>query len=425
MYTKLKDRNAMTFQQLRLLTRVQIQKNKGLMRKKNFVLIAVIATTLASCSNDLFLDDNQDNQGYIGFTSFSEQSTRGDKTDKKNLEFYHNTFAVFGTKVNKKDASKIQYVFGGKATATTLNPAGVTCTYQETTPDEVLGDWKYTDPRFWDKQANYNFIAYAPVSDDNPISYYYSAANALVGADGNQFKTKAPYVLKATNLQATATEAEKITGFNVDGEDLDLMISAPNPQDGAAHSAEVNLVFRHILSKINVTVAKSQALQGCTVTVKDITISGLNNKGTYLESSYVNTSDSKVSGWTATKSDPYAYDLAYSDGQALNDGTIDNTKLPTAEGYFTPGNPFYFIESLVLPQKISAANQVILTMNYTIKSGSYTEEYPYELDLYDVVTLRDIYEGYNYTINFNIDPDVIKFDASVAAWSDETINKPI
>ena len=390
------------------------------MRKKNFVFIAVIATTLASCSNDLFLDDNQDNKGYIGFTSYSEQSTRGDATKKANLEFYHNTFAVFGTKVNKKDATKFQYVFGGEATATTLNPAGVTCTYQ-TTPDAVLGDWKYTDPRFWDKQANYKFIAYAPVSDDNPISYYYSAANALVGADGNQFKTKAPYVLKATNLQATATEAEKITGFNVDGEDLDLMISAPNPQDGAAHSAEVNLVFRHILSKINITVAKSLALQGCTVTVKDITIAGLKDKGEYTESNYDNSAATIASGWEATKSGT-AYNLAYSttDGQALNDGTIDNTKEPTEVGYFTPGKPYYFIESLLLPQAITAANQVILTMNYTVKSGDYSEDYPYELDLYEVAKLQNIYEGYNYTLNFTIDPDVIKFDASVTVWANET-----
>ena len=423
MYTKrLKQRENQEFQHARELKEVITIKNKGLMRKSYFVLIAAVATTLASCSNDLFLDDNQDNQGYIGFTSFSEQSTRGDKTDKKNLEFYHNTFAVFGTKVNKKDATKFQYVFGGKPVTGTLNPAGVTCTYQGATPDAVLGDWKYTDPRFWDKQANYNFIAYAPVSDDNPISYYYSAANALVGADGNQFKTKAPYVLKATNLQATATEAEKITGFNVDGEDLDLMISAPNPQDGAAHSAEVNLVFRHILSKINVTVAKSLALQGCTVTVKNITISGLNDQGTYTESNYDNSTATIVSGWEATKSDPYTYNLAYSTtvGQALNDGTIDNTKLPTEVGYFTPGKPYYFIESLLLPQAITAENQVILTMNYTVKSGDYSEDYPYELDLYKVAKLQNIYEGYNYTLNFTIDPDVIKFDASVTVWANET-----
>jgi len=397
------------------------------MRKSNLVLLAAAASMLASCSNDLLLDNNQDVQAPIGFASYSEKATRGDITKKDNLEYYHSTFAVYGTKANKKDPTKFQYVFGGKPVTGTLNPAGVTCTYQATA-DPVLGDWKYTDPRFWDKQANYDFIAYAPVSDANPICYYYSAEDALVGATGNEFKTKAPYVLKATNLQATATEAEKVKGFTAEaGKDLDLMISALNSKDGAAHDGDVNLVFRHILSKINVTVAKSLALQGCTVTVKNITISGLKDKGEYTESNYDNSTATIVSGWEATKSDPYTYNLAYSttDGQKLNDGTIDNTKLPTAEGYFTPGNPFYFIESLVLPQKITAANQVILTMNYTIKSGSYTEEYPYELDLYDVAKLQNIYEGYNYTINFTIDPDVIKFDATVATWSDETINKPI
>lgn len=397
------------------------------MRKSNLVLIAAAASMLVSCGKDLILDNSQDVQAPIGFASYSERATRGDNTKKDNLEFYHNTFAVYGTKVNKKDATKFQYVFGGKPVTGTLNPAGVTCTYQATA-DPVLGDWKYTDPRFWDKQANYDFIAYAPVSDANPICYYYSAENALVGATGNMFKTKEDYVLQGTNLQATATDAEKVKGFTAEaGKDLDLMITAPDHRDGASHGGDVNLVFRHILSKLNVTVAKSLALQGCTVTVKDITISGLKNNGTYLESTYVNTTDSKVSGWTATKSDPYAYNLAYStaDGQILNDGTIDNSKQPTEEGYFTPGKPFFFIESLMLPQSITAADQVILTMNYTIKSGSYTEEYPYVLDLYEIAKLQNIYEGYNYTLNFTIDPDVIIFDAEATTWSEESINKSI
>jgi len=419
MERKGKNRNAMTFHPTRELEKSTNKKNKGLMRKSNLVLIAAAATILASCSNEKFLSDYQDNQDYIGFTSFSEAITRGDVTDKNNLEYYHNTFAVYGTKVNKKDATKIQYVFGGKATATTLNPAGVTCTYQGTTPDAVLGDWKYTDPRFWDKQANYDFIAYAPVSDANPICYYYKEADALVGTTGNEFKTKEAYVLQGTNLQATATEAEKVKGFTADaGKDLDLMISAPEHRDGASHSGDVNLLFRHILSKINVTVAKSEALQNCIVTVKDITISGLNDKGEYLESNYVNTTESKVSGWAAEKSSPYTYSLAYNtaSGQELNDGTYTTTAPVT----FTPGKPFFFIESLVLPQSITAENQVTLTMNYTIKSGDYSEDYPYELDLYDVAELQKIYEGYNYTLNFTIDPDVIKFDASVTVWAEET-----
>ncbi len=398
-------------------------KNKRLMRKSNLVLLAAAASMLASCSNEKLLSDNQDAQQVIGFTSYSESSTRGDVNDKKNLEYYHSTFAVFGTKVNKNDATKFQYVFGGKPVTGTLNPAGVTCTYQ-TTADAVLEDWKYDNPRFWDKQANYKFIAYAPVSNDNPINYYYNAADALVGATGNGFKTKQDYILKGTNLQATATEAEKVKGFNVDGEDLDLMISALNSQDGASHSPKVNLLFRHILSKLNVKVAKSEALQNCTVTIKEIKITGLKDNGSYNESSYVNNELSKVSGWTASYSvTPSTYKLSYSssDGQVLNNGTYSGE---APDVVFTAGKPFFFIESLVMPQDI-ADDQVKLTIDYTIQSGDYIEEYPYELDLYDIAALQKFFDGYNYTLNFTIDPDVIIFDAEVSTWDDINVNRNI
>lgn len=404
-------------------------KNKGLMRKSNLVLLAAAASMLASCSNDLLLDNNQDVQETIGFTSYSERSTRGDITDKDNLEYFHNTFAVYGTKVNKFDATKIKYVFGGEATATSLNPDGTTCTYQPT-PDAVLEDWKYTDPRYWDRQASYNFIAYAPVSDSNPLRYYYAAAGKLVGAEGNEFKTTAPYVLQATNIQATPTTAEKVKGFTVEaGKDLDLMISSANPQDGDTHTEYVNLMFRHILSKLNITIAKSEALQNCTVKVKKVAISGLKDKGSYVESNYdASTSDAVASGWEADFSaTPSTYTLLYdsSTGQTLNDGTIDNTKEPGTAGYFTIGTPYFFIESLVMPQ-IIVDDQTKLTIDYTIQSGSYSEDYPYQIDLYDIdAKLRNIYEGYNYTINFVIDPDVIKFDASVAPWADESFDVTI
>ena len=75
-----------------------------------------------------------------------------------------------------------------------------------------------------------------------------------------------------------------------------------------------------------------------------------------------------------------------------------------------------------MPQTIDEEQyvQVLLTAKYTIKTGTYSENYTYVLNLYDVEALREFYDGYNYTLNFTINPDVIKFDASVALWADQT-----
>lgn len=248
--------------------------------KGNFllsVLIAVVAIVFAACSSDVVLNDITESQTdtpkAIGFTSFSEKITRAD-TD---LEYYHNTFVVYGTKQSTVD-NAIQYVFGGKATALG-NQDGVTCTYNATAG--VTGNWEYVNPRYWDKQAEYDFIAYAP--DNAPLRYFYNAANAQVGDVNNEFVTNADYTLAGTNLQATATTAEKVKGFTGAGVDLDLMISNPKPQSGS-NNADVALVFKHILSKLNVTFAKADVLNDATVTVTSVEITGLKEKGSYNES---------------------------------------------------------------------------------------------------------------------------------------------
>jgi len=367
--------------------------------KGNFllsVLIAVVAIVFAACSSDVVLNDITESQTdtpkAIGFTSFSEKITRAD-TD---LEYYHNTFVVYGTKQSTVD-NAIQYVFGGKATALG-NQDGVTCTYNATAG--VTGNWEYVNPRYWDKQAEYDFIAYAP--DNAPLRYFYNAANAQVGDVNNEFVTNADYTLAGTNLQATATTAEKVKGFTGAGVDLDLMISNPKPQSGS-NNADVALVFKHILSKLNVTFAKADVLDGATVTVTSVEITGLKEKGSYKQSNYVNDEFTKTSGWNAKEVTGSAYKLACSNGQELN-----------ASG----GLPYFFIESLVMPQTI-ADDQVTLKAKYTIQTGGYSEDYTYQLDLYDVEALRKYFDGYNYTLKFTIQPNVIKFDADVTVWDNQ------
>ena len=388
--------------------------------RKSFYILAAAATMLVSCAqtekinNDLLNNE----QAVIGFASYSEKTTRGNVNEPANLEYYHGTFAVYGTKKNKHDATDIQYVFGGKATAAGAQ-AGVTCTYQ-TTADPVLGDWKYTDPRIWDKQADYDFIAYAPALDENPIRYYYKAAKAEVGDAGNWFKTSSAYILTGTNLQATATQAEKTKGFNADNTDLDLMISGSVAQNGASHDNFVNLAFKHILSKFNVTIAQAESLYNSVVTIKEVTITGLEDKGTYDQANYDNTANPMVSGWTADSEDN-TYKLIYNKagGQVLDKGQyVDDDSDNTTPDVYQAGDPFFFIESLVMPQTI-ADDAVTLNIKYNITTGSHSEDFEYELDLYDVAALHQFYDGYNYFLNFTISPDPIKFDASVTTWANQ------
>lgn len=381
--------------------------------KKSYLMLVASAAIFAACSETEKIQENlQDNEpAAIGFTSYSQKATRGNTDVATNLEYYHNKFAVYGTKQNVNDATDIQYVFGGKATAVGVQD-GVTCTYQ-TSADAVLGDWKYDDPRFWDKQATYDFIAYAPAAAANPIRYYYGAVKAQVGDAGSYFKTSSDYILNGTNIQATATQAEKIKGFNEAGNgDLDLMISDSEAQNGSGHDTYVNLVFRHILSKLNITIGQAEALYNSDVTIKEVKVTGLKDKGSYNEQNYNATANPKVSGWTADV-DNNTYALHYTGNQVLDKGQY-------VADVFQAGDPYFFIESLVMPQTI-ADNQTTLTIKYNIASDTYNEDYTYTLDLYDLAALQKYYDGYNYYLNITIAPDVIKFDATATLWDNTTV----
>lgn len=391
--------------------------------RKSIYILAAAATMLVSCAqtekinNDL--KDTTEPKA-IGFSSYSEKATRGDASNSANLEFYHNTFAVYGTKQSKNDATDIQYLFGGAATAAGVQ-IGVTCTYQDPTKTDVLGDWRYEDPRFWDKQATFDFIAYAPVSANNPIRYYYNDEKAEVGDDGNEFKTTATYTLAGTNIQATPTTSEKVKGFNVEANgDLDLMVSSYNGNiNGAAHDEYVNLIFRHILAKFNVKIEKGEGLNNAIVKVKEVTIQGLDDSGDYTSSTYV---AATTSGW-ASSSVNNTYKLTYENatGTELNSGEYNGTP-----AVFTPGAPYYFIESLIMPQAI-ADDQVTVTVKYSIESATsgLVQNFESPFDLYDLANMRNLNEGYNYTLICTIQTEMIKFDASATAWDDVNANKEI
>lgn len=399
--------------------------------RKSYFILAAAATILASCAeNSKITNDlrNDETKTVIGFSSYSEKATRGDVTDAANLEFYHSTFIVYGSKKSTNDAT-ISEVFDGGATSLLTYENG------STEPN----DWKYSPYRYWDKQANYKFIAVAP--NANIVKYVWdaTAANLVeVGNAANDFVSAADYTLIGQNLQKTATSAEIKKGFvGGTGFDTDIMTSSLVSETGASHNPDVTLVFKHILAKLNVTIAKAKLLNNAEVYIKSIEINGLKDKGTnYDESAYTegdNTVTPEIapqSGWTSSYSDdaPHAYVLEYdyaADGNK-QDGQV-GAKL---EQYDESGDktvPTFFIESLLIPQTV-AANTATLTLKYQIVTGTDTnkheEDYTYTLDMNQA--FASYLDRHNYNLNLTIKPDVITFDATASSWENGgTVNKDV
>ena len=395
-----------------------------IMEKRHLIIFA--AAAMVACTNQEVLTDalrDYDSApSAIGFNSYSEKSTKGDVNNANNLEYYHNSFVVYGTKQSVNNPAITDSVFGGWAHQAGM-PNGTNCYYQNPDLNANLGDWRYEHARYWDKQAEYYFIAYAPASAKNPLRYYYHDADALVGDPLNKIITSAPYVLQGTNIQSTPTQAEKVKGFTTTANgDLDLMVSDTVHELGKNHDSykgvnnAVSFIFRHILAKLNVKIDKTEAVDKSIVTLKEIRIEGLKDCGSYDATQYVSNADTTISGWDASFSaTPSTYSISYSGSTALNNGSY-------VSEVYKKGTPIYFIESLVMPQQITAANQVKMYISYTIqedKAGAPVQSFDnQEIDMYDIAEFHQQFlDGYNYTLCLTIGPDLIMLSPNISTWT--------
>lgn len=370
--------------------------------KKNIFLIALAAAAVG-CSNDEVIEPVNTKQVAIGFSTEAIRSTRAEGPTASDLEYYHKTFAVYGTK-KAATGGAVSYVFGGDATSAAGQQAGVTCTFDAGGAD-ITGYWKYSPARYWDTQATYSFIAYAPASAN--MKYYYAAAKAEVGATSNKFQSTATVTLTGQNLQMPdATNAEKNKGFdgttkNDSLSDIDIMISDLEKDIKGSEKQEVTLKFKHTFSKLIVKMKAGADDKGYTVKVKEIKVENYYAQGDF------NKNDASNKWIADTTGSKVNYVFKKEVGDTL--GTTDT----------------YFIESLVMPQNVSADQKVTIVYDLTTGTGDdiHTETFTHTTDMKEIMgdDGPTAYDGGNsYDIGVTVDPsaNVIKFDATVAAWSE-------
>lgn len=351
------------------------------------MLAVLLATTAAvACTKDptvlvdMEFEDIEistfDKERPIEFATFADRITRAAAT-ASDLEFYHQTFKVYGTKTSN-EGNKVQPVF-----------QGVTVTAAISEGEEEPNTWEYDTDRYWDKQADhYQFIAFAPAHA--PLGYQHNLVE--VNHETASFFSTSDLTIIGQNLQEGApAAAEKNAGFTgVDGTDCDVMRSDPFPVTDPATTPTVTLNFSHTLAKLLVT-AKANAAAPYVITINSISVSDLLSTGAY----------ENVEGWKAkgTATVKYSYTTPAADLSATQ--------------------KTYFIESLVMPQNVT--DKQVVNINYTITSGTYSEDFTYmaTLDQLFKDKATAFVKGSSYTVNFNIAPEqnIITFDTGVTGWA--------
>ena len=358
------------------------------MMRKNIsrVLAATILTVMAACQNSPVLIDTEfeqitlkqpDKDRAIEFATFADRSTRAAAT-VNDLEYYHNTFKVYATKTSN-GGSKVQPVF-----------EGVTVTANIAEGADEPNTWGYETDRYWDKQAdNYQFVAFAPAHA--PLAYQHNLVE--VNHETAGFFSIEDFVIIGQNLQEGApTLAEKNVGFNcLEGSDCDVMRSAPFTVTDPKTTPVVTLNFSHTLAKLLVT-AKANAAEPYVITVNNVFVEDLLSTGVY----------DHAEGW-----------------QPKGTATVDYAFTAPATA-LSATDKKYFIEVLAIPQAITTTQ--VVTINYTITSGDYSEEFTYTTNMAELFAGKatNLVAANSYAININIAPEshIITFDTGVVEWTE-------
>lgn len=299
--------------------------------KKGLLMLGVAALALASCTNEEVL--NVSDSRAIGFDAFVGKTTKADITDANISEFY---------------------VYGGYDN----NLTNVFDNVKVYTEDEGT-TWKYDNTQYWTVGKTYKFQGYAPTT----------TARVTAGEKGINF-----------------------TDFVADGQ-TDLIASTVVSKTIASTSdiAPVQLTFRHVLSKIKFKFTTD--LNNVNITISELKVNALPNKGTY-------TNNGDTGTWAVSESGDYSL---------TSTGTLTNN------ADLTSG------EAIVLPQTPS---NISVTFTVTATGGlSLTKEHTVTLPT------TQLQEGnvYVYTAAIthkNIDPDgelkPIEFgDPTVSPWSSD------
>lgn len=372
--------------------------------KKNFFMLAATAALFAACAEtDLVNDVNTVAEPQaIGFETFANKLTRAENSvqgNKWNLEAHQTEFNVWAAKQL------------GDGTWVTV--------YKDAATDERVylngGDWKVTNTKYWDKAATkYKFYAAAPVAN-----WAYDV-NGSTTDFSDDFLTLAGVTLNGTNLSTTPSNSISYqdSWLNASG-DIDYLIATDKVVERSFYTAtpigKVNLEFNHILSRLNITVKKSEALNtaGAVVVVTGLNVHGLHNAGNFNEGANLGT-DVLANGTTKRWS------------------TTGTTASITGLNYTMTNSPAYLVQSLVIPQVVgyepvdrngtTTETKPYFVISYTIDEEPYTATYNLA---HAFAGENDVNfcEGWQNTLNITIDATSIQFDSEVFQWAD-VVNGP-
>ena len=297
----------------------EFNKNNNFNQKQNImkksILLLAVAASFAACTQNEEINDAISQQE-IKFDQVLNKTTKAEIVDKAALA-NAGGFAVFGYKSTDRFASNKTTVFDN------VN------VFSEN------GAWKYTDKKYWDKTATYNFYAIAPYES----SATYSLSDGKFTVDG-----------VASGL-ATASEDYVIDRTPAD----ECGIS------GAGTPSTVDFEFHHIMAKLSFAVKTN--LTDAEIKVQSLTMTGWNNgAGKFVQTKTGGTwEELNASEWTIATA-------------ATGSATLIGTGSGNAEAVTLSSEATALTDKYIMVPQTIAAETLTFTVNYTIDDEPFVNQ---------------------------------------------------
>lgn len=313
--------------------------------KKGLWMLGLAAAAMTSCTQSEVLEVAENRA--IGFESFVGKSTRAvdDLTDESNF----NKFFVYGS-----------YENGGS----------YVLVYGNDVVNKVEANWINEKLQYWVNGKNYKFAAYS---------------------DGN---TK----LESGVTFTDATGALEIEDYVVGTNDL-IAVDEVSQTGQASGNDKVALTFSHLLSKVKFTFSTTFG-DHLTVTVTDLTVKQVENKGT----------------WDGTQWTPSVPSVTADKSYDASGLVATSTGTESEECYVLPQSNIDLKASFTVTVTDEGNNTIAekTFSNVSLASGSDNKWV----------------DGYAYNYKANITPanmgaNPIEFNPSVSSWEDKDVNVTI
>jgi len=402
---------------------------------KNLFFVAAAALAFAACSqSETLIDETESPEVAIGFDTYTPTMTRADdkadnstSTSLKALEDHHESFRVWGFKYIGTTNATEKSVFLDKQTVTATKNSS----------NQLDGNWTYTPGRYWDKSADhYTFYAAAPYSDNWELVGDAKTTRTIKYqkfALGGQSLGAAEYEKNGVDANASFKSLNET--------DVDLMLAHDVPSHKTYTSDAVNLQFDHILSRLNIGVAKADVSE--KIYLNSITLVGHKSNGTFVEGTTVDASGT-IARWAT---DLGANQTTYALNDKIGYHPTDATELKAYDGTTDGKKKYnYVYQGLIIPQEVAVQSdlkldgsnlgttpspylKLVYTVEYKAASGTdpaVTEEFTYFYNLAYLFTKSSasataanfkFCEGYQNNLNILISPAKINFDAQVYEWA--------